>query len=92
MRKMLLNNKDEPSMPVEKSGLNDGQSEEGSYCRTVGQAELPVIRRNNQDEGVKRNGCKYKDFITCGCKGKLQTTYAAHQFRGGAVRWRNTLG
>ena len=31
-------------------------------------------------------------FMTCGCRGKLQTIYAVRQFRGGAVRWWNTLG
>mgnify|MGYP001545756043 CR=1 FL=1 len=31
-------------------------------------------------------------FITYGCKGKLQTTYVVRQFRGGFVRWWNTLG
>lgn len=27
----------------------------------------------------------------CGCNGKLQTTYVVRQFRGGVVRWWNTL-
>ncbi|XP_052621088.1 uncharacterized protein LOC128126933 [Lactuca sativa] len=36
--------------------------EEGNYSRTVSQAEPQVVRRNNQDEGIERNRCKYKDF------------------------------
>ncbi|KAL7603493.1 hypothetical protein Lser_V15G16676 [Lactuca serriola] len=31
-------------------------------------------------------------FMTCGCRGKLQTTFAVRQFRGSVVRWWNTLG
>lgn len=31
-------------------------------------------------------------FITCGCKGKLQTTYTVRQFRLGAIRQWITLG
>lgn len=31
------------------------------------------------------------DYMKCGCIGKLQTTFAVYQFRGGVVRWWNTL-
>ena len=79
-----------------------------------------MVRRINQGDGVERNECKYKDFMTCkpstftrkedpigvmdwiskmqlafmtcGCKGKLQTIFAVRQFRGGVVRWWNSLG
>ena len=65
IRKILLNNRSEPSMPVEQPELNDGQLEEGNYSRSGGQTEPLVDRRNNQEEGVEKNGCKYKDFMTC---------------------------
>ncbi|KAL7582700.1 hypothetical protein Lser_V15G42899 [Lactuca serriola] len=64
MRQMLLN-RDEPTVPIVQPELNEGQSEEGNFNRTVSQTEPPVVRRNNQDEGIKRNGRKYKDSTTC---------------------------
>ncbi|XP_052622666.1 glycine-rich protein 2-like [Lactuca sativa] len=58
MRQLLLNNKSEPSIPVKQPELNDDQSEEGNYSRSVGQTEPLVVRRNNHEDGVERNGCK----------------------------------
>ena len=64
-RLLLQQTREELTMPIEQPELNEGQSEEGNYSGTVGQADAPVIRRINQDDGVERNGCKYKDFLTC---------------------------
>lgn len=44
--------------------FNEERSEEGNYNRIVDQDKPQVIRRKNLDEGVDRNGCKYKDFMT----------------------------
>ena len=105
---------------MEEPELNEGHSEGGNFSGSVGQANPPIVRQNNQNGRNDGMGCKYKDFLTCkpstftgkedpigvmdwisemelafmtcGCRGKLQTTYAVRQFRGGAVRWWNTLG
>ena len=63
-RRLLQQNQEELTVPIEQPELNDGQSKEGNDSRTVGQADPPVIRRNNKDDGVEWNGCKYKDFLT----------------------------
>ena len=57
-RRLLLQDRDEPTMPVKQPELNDGQSEGGNYNGTVGQANPPIVRRNNQDDGDERNGRK----------------------------------
>ena len=64
-RHILHQNRDEPTMPIVQLEPNGEQSEHGTYSKTVSPAELQVVRRNNQYEGIKRNGCKYKDFMTC---------------------------
>lgn len=43
--------------------LNEGQYEEGSYSRTVNQAEPQRGRMNNPNEEIERNGCKYNEFM-----------------------------
>jgi len=119
-RRLLQQNREEATIQIEQPELNEGQTEEGNYSGTVGQVNPPIVRQNNQDDEVERNGCKYKDFLTCkpstftgkedpigvmdwilemelafmtcSCKGKQQTTFAVRQFRGGVVRWWNTLG
>ena len=63
MRQLLLNNRSEPSIPVEQPELNEGQSEEGNNSGTIGQANPPIVRRNNHDGGNDGRGCKYKDFM-----------------------------
>ena len=55
MRQLLLNNRSAPSMPVEQPELNEGQSEEGNYSRSVGLYDPLVVRRNNQEDEVERN-------------------------------------
>ena len=52
MRKMLLNNINEPPMPVKQPKLNGGQSEEGNYSRTVSEVEPPIKRRNNMEREI----------------------------------------
>lgn len=52
-------------MPIVEPELNEGHSEEGYYSRTVSQAKPQIFIGNNMDEGVDRNGCKYKNFMTC---------------------------
>ena len=107
-RHLLQQNREEATIQIEQPKLNEGQTEEGNYSGTVGQVNPPIVRQNNQDEEVERNGCKYKDFLTyktstftrkedpigvmdwisemelafmtCGCKGKQQTTFVVHQF------------
>ena len=64
MRKMLLS-RDEPIVPVIQPELNEELSGEGKYSPIVSQVEPRVVRRNNQDEGIQRNGCNYKDLTTC---------------------------
>lgn len=54
---------DEPTAPVAQPKLNEEQSEEGSYNRTVYQAKQRRVRKNNPDKEIERNGCKYKDFM-----------------------------
>ena len=49
--------------PVEKPELNGESSEEGNYIQTVSRVEPQRVRRNNLDEEIERNGCKYKDFM-----------------------------
>ncbi|KAL7591377.1 uncharacterized protein LOC111880758 [Lactuca sativa] len=63
MRQLLLNNRSEPSMPVEQPELNDEQSEEGNYSRTVSQAEPTVAERNNPKREINRDGRMYKNFL-----------------------------
>ena len=60
---MIQQNREETTIQIEQPELNEGQTEEENYSGTVGQADPPVIRRNNQDDEVERNGCKYKDFL-----------------------------
>lgn len=50
--------------PIVKPELNEEQSKEGSYSRTVDQAKAQRVRRNNPNEEIERNECKYKDFMT----------------------------
>ena len=65
MRKILLHNRDEHTILVEQPKLDEGQLEEWNYSMIVSQAKPPVVRRNNQDERIERNECKYKDFTNC---------------------------
>lgn len=75
-------NRKEPTVPIVQPELNEGHSEEGDYSRTMSQVEPQMFRGNNTDEGVDKNGCKYKKFMTC------KTSY----FRGkeepiGVIDW-----
>ena len=63
MRQMLLNNKDEPTIPVVQPELNIEQSEEGNYSQTVSQTEPHMVRRNHENGGNDGSRCKYKDFM-----------------------------
>ena len=64
MRQLLLNNRSEPSMPVEQPELNDRRSEEGNYSRTFSQVEPIVAERNNPEREINRDGCMYKSFLS----------------------------
>ena len=63
MKQLLLNNRSEPSIPVEQPELNDGQSEEGNYSRTISQVEPTVAERNNLKKEVNRDERMYKNFL-----------------------------
>ena len=64
-RRLLQQNREEATIQIEQPELNEGQTEEGNNSGTVGQVNPPIVRQNNQDDGVERNGCKYKNFLTC---------------------------
>ena len=62
-RRLIRQNREELSIQVEEPEVNGGQSEGGNYSGTVGQANPPIVRQNNQDGGNDGRGCKYKDFM-----------------------------
>ena len=62
-RRLLQQNREEATIQIEQPELNEGQTEEGNYSGTVGQANPPIVRQNHQDGGNDGRGCKYKDFM-----------------------------
>ena len=56
MRKILLCNRDEPTMLVVQPKLNEELSEEGNYNRIVSQVGPRVVRRNDPDKRIDRDG------------------------------------
>ena len=64
-RRLLRQNREELSMPIEQPELNEEHSEGGNFIGAVGQANPPLVRQNNHDGGIDGLGCKYKDFLTC---------------------------
>ena len=62
-RRLLQQNREERTVPIEQPELNDGQSEGRNYSGTVGQDNPPIVRRNDQDRGNDGRRCKYKDFM-----------------------------
>ena len=62
-RRLIRQNREELSIRVEEPEVNGGHSEGGNYSGTVGQANPPIVRQNNQDRGNDGRGCKYKDFM-----------------------------
>ena len=63
MRQLLLNNRSEPSMPVEQLEFNDRQSDEGNYIRTVSQAEPTIAEWNNPEREINRDERMCKNFL-----------------------------
>ena len=57
-RRLIRQNREELSIRVEEPEVNGGHSEGGNYSGTVGQANPPIVRRNNQDGGNDGRGCK----------------------------------
>ena len=45
-RRLLQQNREERTVPIEQPELNDGQSEGENYSGTIGQANPPIVRRN----------------------------------------------
>ena len=62
-RCLLQGNRKEPTALIVQRKLEEEQSEEGNYSRNVSQAEPQVVRSNNPDVRIERNGCKYKEFM-----------------------------
>ena len=62
-RRLLQQNREEATIQIERPELNEGQTEEGNYNGTVGQANPPMVKQNHQDGGNDGRGCKYKDFM-----------------------------
>lgn len=62
-RQLLQGNRRKVTVPVDELALNEVQSEERSYNRTVDHGELRRVRRNKPNEMIERNGCTYKDFM-----------------------------
>lgn len=62
-RRLLQQNPEEATIRIEQPELNEGQTEEGNYSGTVGQANPPIVRQNRQDGENDGRGCKYKDSM-----------------------------
>ena len=62
-RQLIQEIRSKTIVPVIWTELNEEQSEEGNYSRTVKRLELQVVRRNNPEVGIKGEGCKYNDFM-----------------------------
>lgn len=43
--------------------LNECQSEKENYNMIVDQTESRMVRRNNAEEEINRNRCRYKEFM-----------------------------
>ena len=53
---MLLNNKDEPTVLVVQPELNEELSEEGNYIRTLSQVGPRVVKSDEPDTRIYRDG------------------------------------
>ena len=69
-RHLLQKNRDEPIVPIIKPEMNIEQSEEGNYSRTVSQVKPRVVRRNDTEKEIERDGRMYKNFL--GAKPPIQ--------------------
>ena len=46
-RRLLQQNREEATIQVKQPELNEGQTKEGNYSGTVGQANPPIVRQNH---------------------------------------------
>ena len=60
---MFLNNRYEPTIPVVQLEMDEELSEEGNYNHMVSQAEPRVVRRNDPDIEIDRDGSMYNKFL-----------------------------
>ena len=63
-RHLLQENGREPASPIVQLELEEEQSGEGNYSRTVSQVEPQVVRRNDLERGIDKDGCKYNPHIS----------------------------
>lgn len=63
MRHLIQENGREPTVSIMQLELNGEPSEEGNYSIMVSHVEPPRVRRRNPEERIRRNDCKYKDFM-----------------------------
>ena len=63
MRRMLHENRDEPTMPIEQPELIPEQSEEGNYSRPISQVGTHGERRHGLERGNEKDGRMYKNFF-----------------------------
>ena len=64
LRELIRENIREPIASVMQCELNEYHLDEGNYSRTVSQAEPQRVRRNNPDNDIEMDRCKYKYFIS----------------------------
>ena len=62
-RLLLQHNMDEPTVPIVQHELNEELSDEGNYSRTRSQVEPQVVKRNDPDRRIDKDGCIYKNFM-----------------------------
>lgn len=57
---LFQENKRYLTTPIVEIVINNAQSEEGSYCKSVKQTEPRKVRRNNIEEEIDKNGCSMR--------------------------------
>lgn len=59
IRKLFQGNRKNTTLVIEPL-LNEGQSNEGDY---IGNVELSMVRKNDSEKQVNKEGCKYEEFM-----------------------------